>query len=199
MGSFSMRVKAVCGKVFGSVALILALFGAVRAESESQEPPPYRIGPSDILSVYVWKEKDLTQDVVLVLPDGRITLPLVGEVMAQGQTVSDVRKAVGEKYEKYVTEPEVTIIVKEIRSRRVYLLGKVNKPGPYYLEPDMTVLQALSVAGGFAEWADTKNIVVVRREAGKEAQFRFNFREFVDGKNIEQNLLLKPNDTIVVP
>ena len=162
------------------------------------ELPSYLIGPNDILNIYVWKEKELTQD-VFVMPDGRITFPLIGEVLAQGRTVTELKDDITKRFEKFVSAPEVTVIVKEIRSRRIYIIGKVSKPGPYLLEPDMTVLQALSTAGGFGEWADTKNILIVRREGEKEVQLRFNFKEFVDGKHVEQNLLLKRNDTIVVP
>ena len=98
-----------------------------------------------------------------------------------------------------MTSPEVTVIVTQALSRRIYVIGKVNGPGPYPLEPNMTVLQALSAAGGFAEWADEKNVLIVRREHEKETQIRFNYREYISGKNLLQNILLKPYDTIVVP
>lgn len=166
--------------------------------TEETEPPSYKIGPNDILNIYVWKEPELTQD-VFVMPDGRITFPLIGEIMAQGRTVTEIKEAITERLKNYITAPEVTVIVKEIRSHRIYIIGKVNQLGPYPLEPDMTVLQALSAAGGFTEWADTKNILIVRREGEKEEQLRFNYKDFISGKNVEQNITLKPNDTIVVP
>jgi polysaccharide export outer membrane protein len=169
--------------------------GFSRAQSESSH---YLIGANDVLSIYVWKEPDLTRDVT-VMPDGRITFPLIGEVTAQGQTVNQLKATISEKLEKFVTAPEVTVIVSESRSRTVYTIGKVTRPGPYALAPKMTVLQALSTAGGFTEWADTKNILIVRREGNKEVQLQFNYKEFTDGKNLQQNILLKPNDTIVVP
>ena len=160
--------------------------------------PHYRIGPNDILHIYVWKEPDLTRDVT-VMADGRITFPLIGEIMASGKTVAQLKQIITEKLKKYVTAPEVTVIVNESRSRTIYTIGKLARPGPYPLVPGMTVLQALSTAGGFAEWADTKNIIIVRHEGGKEVQLHFNYKEFIEGKNIKQNILLKPNDTIVVP
>ena len=163
-----------------------------------QESSHYRIGANDILSIYVWKEPDLTRDIT-VMPDGRITFPLIGEIQAQGQTVNQLKKTISQNLEKYVTAPEVTVIVSESRSRIIYTIGKVTRPGPYPLAPDMTVLQALSAAGGFTEWADTKNILIVRREGDKEVQLQFNYKEFTDGRNLQQNILLKPNDTIVVP
>jgi polysaccharide export outer membrane protein len=98
-----------------------------------------------------------------------------------------------------VTAPEVTVLVVQTLSQRIYVIGKVTGPGPYPLQPNMTVLQALSAAGGFAEWADEKNVLIVRREGVKEIQIRFNYKTFVAGKDLEQNILLKPNDTIVVP
>ena len=158
----------------------------------------YLIGPTDILQIYVWKEPELTRDVT-VMPDGKITFPLIGEIQAQGRTVTDLKKTISDKLENYVTAPEVTVIVNESRSRRIYTQGKLNRPGPYPLEPDMTVLQAISTAGGFAEWADEKRILIIRRDGGKEVQIRFNYKEYISGENLEQNILLKPNDTIVVP
>jgi polysaccharide export outer membrane protein len=159
---------------------------------------PYLIGPEDILNIYIWKEPDLTQDVT-VMPDGKISFPLVGEIQAEGRTVMELKQAVTEKLQDYVTAPEVAVVVREIRSQRIYTMGKLNSPGPYSLAPGMTVVQALSTAGGFAEWADEKNILVIRREGGKEIQHRFNYSEYISGKNLKQNIFLKPNDTIVVP
>jgi polysaccharide export outer membrane protein len=164
----------------------------------AQESSPYLIGATDVLNIYVWKEPDLTQDVT-VLPDGKITFPLIGDIQAQGRTVTELKKDITDKLKDYVTAPEVTVVVRQVNSRNIYTLGKLNTPGPYPLAPGMTVIQALSVAGSFAEWADEKNIRVIRREGGKEIQYRFNYKDFISGKNIEQNILLKPNDTIVVP
>ena len=161
-------------------------------------PPPYLIGPNDVLNIYVWKEPELTRDVI-VMSDGRITFPLIGELMAQGQTVSGLKETITERLKNYLDAPEVTVIVRESRSRRIYTIGKVNSPGPYPLEPNMTVLQALSTAGGFAEWADTKEILIIRRQSEKEVQLRFNYKEFISGKNPKQNIILEPSDTIVVP
>ena len=133
------------------------------------------------------------------MSDGRITFPLIGEVMAQGQTVTALKEAIAEKLKNYITSPEITIIVRESRSRRIYTIGKLNRPGPYALEPNMTVLQALSTAGGFTEWADTKNIVIIRGDGQKQPQLHFNYDGFISGYNTEQNIALKPGDSIVVP
>jgi len=171
------------------------LSGFSIAETES---PHYLIGPDDILDIYVWKEPELTREVT-VMSDGRITFPLIGEIMAKGQTVTGLKELITEKLKSYVDAPEITVIIQESRSRRIYTIGKLSRPGPYPLAHDMTVLQALSTAGGFAEWADTKNILIIRREGQKEVKIRFNYKEFISGKKIAQNILLKPYDTIVVP
>ena len=173
--------------------------GFFLSESIAQpKSPDYRIGPHDILNIFVWREADLTQDVT-VMADGKISFPLIGEVMAQGQTVTQLKEIVTGALKKFITAPEVTVIVRESRSQRIYTLGKLNQPGPYPLEPNMTILQALSTAGGFTEWADIKAILVIRREGGKEIQHHFNYKEFISGKRVEQNIVLKANDTIVVP
>ena len=192
-----MRIK----KLPIQFGLLVILFISTLVSSNAtfaQQPSPYLIGATDVLNIYVWKEPDLTQDVT-VLPDGKITFPLIGEIQAQGRTVTQLKKDISDKLKDYVTAPEVTVVVRQVNSRRIYTLGKLNTPGPYPLAPDMTVIQALSVAGSFAEWADEKNIRVIRREGGKEIQYRFNYKDFIAGKDIEQNILLKPNDTVVVP
>ena len=124
------------------------------------EGPAYLVGPNDLLNIYVWKEAELTQDVT-VMPDGRITFPLIGEVVAEGRSLSQLREEITQRLVDFVTAPEVTVIMKASRSKIIYTLGKLNSPGPYALVPNMTVLQALSTAGGFAQWADEKNIIIV--------------------------------------
>jgi len=171
--------------------------GTAVAQAPAQDSS-YKIGPNDILTIFVWKETELSRDVT-VMPDGKITYPLIGEIIAQGQTASELKKAIADKLQNFVTAPEVTVIVRESRSQVIYTIGKVTRPGPYPLAPGMTVMQALSAAGGFAEWADPKNILIVRREGGKETQLRFNFKEYTSGEKLEQNILLKPGDTLVVP
>lgn len=180
-----------------SLFLVFIFFSSEISLAETQSSP-YVIGPDDVLNIYVWKEPDLIQDVT-VLPDGKITFPLIGEIQAQGRTVTELKDLITERLQSFVTAPEVTVIVRQINSRRIYTLGKLNAPGPYPLATGMTVIQALSTAGGFAEWADEKNILVIRREGGEELQYKFNYSQYISGKNLKQNILLKPNDTIVVP
>jgi polysaccharide export outer membrane protein len=187
--------------------IILSAFifttNAVRAEEKTvtqneTNSSHYLIGANDVLNIFVWKEADLTQDII-VMADGRITFPMIGEVMAKDLTVIELKNIITEKLKNFISNPEVTVIVKESRSRMIYTIGKVNKPGPYQMQPDMTVLQALSTAGGFTEWADTKSIMIVRRAKNNEVMFRFNYQEFISGKDLKQNIVLEPNDTIVVP
>jgi polysaccharide biosynthesis/export protein len=180
------------------VSFFIAMGADTSHAQAPQESPSYLIGPNDILSIYVWKEAELTREVT-VMPDGRVTFPLAGEIVAQGQSVTQLKKTITQKLEKYVTAPEVTVIVRESRSQMIYMIGKVGRPGPYPLTSGMTILQALSTAGGFTEWADQKNIVIVRRQAGKEIQIPFNYKEFTSGQNLERNIMLQPGDTIVVP
>jgi polysaccharide biosynthesis/export protein len=181
--------------VLCALALTLGLLGAAHAE---EVVPAYQIGPNDVLNIYVWKEPELTRDVT-VMSDGRITFPLIGELMAQGVSVTELKDTILEKLKKFLDSPEVTVIVKESKSKMIYTIGKLNKPGPYALLSEMTVLQALATAGGLAQWADEKNIVIIRRDGKKEVQLPFNYKDFIGGKNPEQNILLKSGDTIVVP
>ncbi len=176
---------------------------AFSAEPDSGKAPEqkesyYKIGPEDVLNIFVWKDNTLTQDVT-VMPDGRITFPLIGSIMAAGHSVIELRDIITEKLKDYINSPEVTVIVKQSNSRRVYTIGNLAKPGPFLLGADMTVLQALSMAGGFSEWANKKYVMIVRRIKGKDTMIRFNYEDFIEGKNLAQNILLKPGDTIVVP
>ena len=188
-------------KTFTILFVFVSLFASLLLSNNTSiaqtESPDYLIGPNDVLNIFVWREENLTRDVT-VMSDGKISFPLIGNVVAQGKTVVQLRDDITTKLKKYIDTPEVTVIV-NASSRRIYTIGNVNAPGPYPLAANMTVLQALSTAGGFSEWADTKNIVIIRRSKGKEVQHPFNYKEFISGKKIEQNIVLQPNDTIVVP
>jgi polysaccharide export outer membrane protein len=161
-------------------------------------PADYVIGPDDVLQIVFWSEKNLSSEVV-VRPDGKVSLPLLNDVQAAGLTPEQLRKAVMDGASRFVTDPSVTIVVKTINSRKVYVTGQVNKPGPFPLTDSMTVLQILALAGGVQEYADTQNILVMRTEQGQTKSFKFNYKDVRKGKNLQQNILLKPGDTIVVP
>jgi polysaccharide export outer membrane protein len=158
----------------------------------------YAIGPQDILSISVWKEPDITQTVV-VRPDGRISLPLVNDVQAAGLTPTQLAAAVTAGLRKYLTDPQVTVVVTQINSQRIYVLGEVNKAGAYALFPGTTFLQALSSAGGFTQFADVKKIYLLRTENDRQVKFHFNYKEVVRGHAPQQNIALKTGDTIIVP
>ena len=175
---------------------------SVKAEDSKAVPattdPGYLIGPQDELNISVWKEPDVSRTVP-VRPDGRISLPLIDDVQAAGLTPLQLSKAITEKLNKYFTDPQVTVIVTAINSRRIFILGEVGRPGAYPLLPDMTVLQALSGAGGFSQFANLKGIYVLRNENGKQVRYPFNYKEVIKGFRPEQNIVLKPGDTVVVP
>lgn len=162
------------------------------------EEQGYVIGATDAITVSVWKEAELTLSLV-VRPDGMISIPLLGDVKAAGMTPMQLSMALTEKLRKYVNEPQVTIIVNSINSRIIYLVGEVNRTGTYPMLPNMTVLMALSGAGGFSQFANTKKIYVLRFEDGVQKKFPFNYKEVIKGKRPEENIMLKPGDTIVVP
>jgi len=158
--------------------------------------PNYVIGPQDVLDISVWKEEQLTKTVP-VRPDGKISMPLLNDVQAAGLTPTQLAGQITESLKKFVTDPQVTIIVREINSQRVYLLGEVARAGAYPLLPNMTVLQALSSAGGFTQFANVKKIYVLRVENGKQQKFPFNYKHALESP--DENILLKAGDTIVVP
>ena len=161
-------------------------------------PPDYVIGTDDILTIVFWREKELTSEAV-VRPDGMVSLPLLNDVPAAGLTPEQLRLKVTEAAAQLIEEPTVTVIVKQINSRKVFITGEIAKPGPYPLGGPTTVLQLLAMAGGVNDFADAENISIVRTENGRTESFRFNYNEVKRRRKLEQNILLKPNDTIVVP
>ena len=158
----------------------------------------YAIGPQDVIDIAVWKEPELTRTVP-VRPDGKISLPLLNDVQAAGLTPAQLAEQITESLKKYVTDPQVTVIVTQINSQRIYILGEVNRAGAYPLLPNMNVLQGLSSAGGFTQFANLKKIYVLRTENGKQTKYPFNYKEVTNGKSADQNIILKAGDTIMVP
>jgi polysaccharide biosynthesis/export protein len=160
--------------------------------------PAYVIGPEDVIDINVWKEPDMTR-LVPVRPDGKISLPLINDVQAAGSTPQQLAATVTEKLRKFLTEPQVTVIVTATNSQRVFVVGEVLRAGAFPLIPGMTVLQALASAGGFTTFADVKKIHVMRLVNGKHTELPFNYREVLKGDNPDQNIKLEPGDTVVVP
>jgi polysaccharide biosynthesis/export protein len=194
------------------VLLAAAAVGAQDASKTSQKPAPpatqssvpaaaggpsYVIGPDDVLTVSVWKEPDLTSTLP-VRPDGSISLPLLNDVRAAGLTPMQLAAAITEKLRKYVGDPRVTVVVKEINSKKIYVTGEVQHTGALQLQPGMTVLQALADAG-FTQFANTKHIYVLRSENGVQQKIPVDYKRLLKGQAGNQDIALKPGDTIVVP
>jgi polysaccharide export outer membrane protein len=168
-----------------------------QAEPTSVAGPDYKIGADDMLHISVWKEPDLTETLP-VRPDGKISLPLLNDVTAAGLTPSQLADSIGTKLKKYLSDPRVTVIVTAMNSQKIYVLGEVTHTGTMPLQPNMTVLQALASAG-FTQFANTKGIYLLRTENGKQQKIPVNYRALLKGASIDQNLILRPGDTIVVP
>ena len=161
-------------------------------------PPGYTIGVQDILNINFWREKEMSGDVV-VRPDGKISLPLVNDIQAAGLTPDQLREQLVKAASKFVADANATVVVKEIHSRNVYITGQVAKPSTYPLTGDMNVLQLIALSGGLLEYADSKNIVIMRQEHGTTQYYKFNYKDVVKQKDVKQNLVLKPGDTVIVP
>jgi polysaccharide export outer membrane protein len=160
-------------------------------------PADYVIGPDDTLHVTVWKEPDMSATLP-VRPDGKISLPLLDDVQAAGLTPLQLKDSIKEKLKKYIADPRVTVVVTAMNSQRVFVTGEVARPGAMALLPNMTVLQALA-SSGFTQFANLKAIYLLRVENGQQTKIGFNYKEVVKGRRPEQNIMLKPGDTIVVP
>jgi polysaccharide export outer membrane protein len=165
--------------------------------AQASEGSDYVIGADDTLHISVWKETDLTETLP-VRPDGKISMPLLGDVVAAGMTPTELGNSIKEKLKKYIADPRVTVVVTAMASRRIFVTGEVTHTGAMPLLPHMTMLQALSAAG-FTQFANTKGIYLLRTEGGKQVKLSFNYKEVVKGLHPEANIELKPGDTVVVP
>jgi polysaccharide export outer membrane protein len=161
-------------------------------------PPGYVVGESDVLHINVWKEQDLTQTVV-VRTDGKISLPLINEIMVSGMTPLQIQELIAEKLKSYINNPQVTVTVTDIRSKKAFITGEVLRPGSYSLNAQTSVLQLIAQAGGFTPFAKRDSIVILRTEDGKMTRMKFQYKEVVKGNKAEQNIDLHPGDTVVVP
>lgn len=160
--------------------------------------PDYEVAPEDVLEISVWKEEGLTKDVV-VRPDGGISFPLAGDMHAAGKTAQEIQLEITRRLLKYMAEPVVSVTVMKVAGNKVYVMGKVNKPGEYLAGRYLNVLQALSLAGGLTPFAAEDDIKVVRRQGDRELVFPFNYAEVRKGRKLEQNILLRGGDVVVVP
>jgi polysaccharide export outer membrane protein len=175
--------------------MILALAWATGAMAQD---PNYTVKPGDTLSISVWKEPDLQKE-TLVRPDGSFSFPLVGEVDAKGKTVADLNKFVSQKLAKFISDPVVTVSIQEIRGNKVYVIGQVNKPGEFIMNPSVDVMQVLSMAGGTTPFASLGDIVILRRTPTGKQSLPFRYNDVVKGRKMDQNIDLQAGDVVVVP
>lgn len=165
----------------------------------SVEPPAdYVIGADDVIAVTFWREKDMSGEAI-VRPDGMISLPLINDILAAGLTPEQLRVKVMDAAGRFVQDPSATVSVKAINSRNVFITGQVARPGPYPLTSAMTVMQLVARAGGLLEFADSKKITILRVEGTQNRTFKFNYKDVSQGKNVAQNITLRPGDTVIVP
>jgi polysaccharide export outer membrane protein len=198
---------------FLQLALVSWLAAAAAAAGEQEAlappksvvPPPsvvpddYQIGPGDVLQIIVWKEQEATVPSVVVRSDGRVGLPFVKEVDLAGLTPAQAEQAITSGLKPFINEPDVTVIVREVHSKRIYMVGAIKHEGPIDLKYPMTMLQALSEAGGLTDYAKRKRIYILRQENGKETRIYFNYDSVIKGEQMEQNIQVMPGDTIVAP
>ena len=166
------------------------------ATEQLDEKDAYRIDVGDALEINVWKEPDFTRSVFVRL-DGRITLPLIGDVMAAGKTTMELARVLDEKIGEVIEEPSVTVILTASNSRVYYMVGEIGS-GQYHLDTPLTMMQAIARAGGLGEWADQRNIMIIRRTAGKDEMIFFDYKDFIKGKDLSKNIMIEYGDTIVV-
>ena len=188
--SIRTRITLACG-------LHLLLLGSALHAQEAA--PAYTVKPGDILAIQVWKEPELQDDAVLVRPDGMFSFPLVGQVDARSKTVDELQQFITERLAKFIAEPVVTVSVQEIRGNKVFVLGQVNKPGEFIVNPRVDVMQALSMAGGTTAFASLNNIIILRRAGTEQTALPFRYQEVIKGRDLSQNIELQSGDVVVVP
>jgi polysaccharide export outer membrane protein len=193
-----MPAVAIAQSQVAAPAPVVARSAAVAPSGGVDLPRDYVIGSEDVLEVRFWKDANLSREVV-VRPDGKIALELLNEVQAAGLTPEQLRDLVLTEAKKFMEDPSVAVIVKQINSRRVFITGMVEKPGVYPIASSMTVLQLISVAGGLKEFAKKKEIVAMRQDKGAPLAYPFNYDDILKGRRLAQNIVLKPGDTVVVP
>lgn len=202
-------------KIF-QIAVLLTMLSAATAWAQDPQPPSptaaakatnaktadkdkYVIGNDDVLAINVWKEPEISRSVP-VRPDGKISLPLIGDVQAAGLTPAQLQADLEKKFTSFISAPDVSVIVQEVKSQKFNILGEVNRPGSYPLSTPMRVLDAIALSGGFRDFAKSKDVYVLRTAAdGKRERLPFNYKQVIKGRNQQQNVELQPGDTIVVP
>jgi polysaccharide export outer membrane protein len=187
--------KRMAYQFAASAAFFLGIIGGVAAQVTTGD---YRLHPGDRLFVSVWKETEMQKEVVIT-PDGKVAFPLAGEFVAAGRSVTEVRAEIETRLKKYIPEPVVTVTVAAVAGNVAYVIGQVQKPGAIVMNPSITVLQALSIAGGTTPYAALNDIIIVRGVAAKQKPYVFRYSDVSRGRSLEQNILLQSGDVIIVP
>ena len=193
-----MERKNLFIKLAFSVLLLILSWPCLAEEKSQLYKFGYKIQPGDILSISVWREPDMQLE-VLVKPDGRLSFPLVGELSALGKTTEQLKKEVTDGLIKYIPDLSVNVAVKQPAGNKIYVIGKVNKPGEFVMNRQLDVMQALSIAGGTAKFASLDDITILRRQNDKQKIYLFEYSAVEKGKNLSQNILLQSGDVVVVP
>jgi polysaccharide export outer membrane protein len=184
--------------VIAAIGMALAWGLASIPAAQAQQPPDYPLHPGDKIEISVWKEVDL-QRAVIIRPDGKFSFPLTGDINANGRTVAQIQDEVAAKLKKYMPEPVVTVSVTEIGGNTIYVIGQVAKSGAYVMNPQVNVLQALSMAGGMTPFAAVNDISIIRGVKGNQKVMPFKFGDVNKGRSLEQNVMLEAGDVVVVP
>ncbi|MEQ8234125.1 MAG: polysaccharide biosynthesis/export family protein [Gammaproteobacteria bacterium] len=190
--------KLLNRKIYLLLALLIALALPSAPAMAQEAAADYHVKPGDILFISVWREEDL-QIEALVGPDGRFSMPLVGGVQAAGRSVTEIQEEIISRIETYIPDAVATVMLRAIEGNKAYVVGKVNRPGPILMTSDTNVMQALSIAGGTAQFAGLKDIVILRGQGGSQTAIPFNYDEVEDGEHLEQNITLQAGDVVVVP
>ncbi len=180
------------------LSFVFAMSWLASSSVYAQAQPSYEVKPGDVLEISVWKEPDL-QRTVLVRPDGMFSFPLVGEIDARGKTVSELNKLVSDRVSKYIADAVVTVTLTEVRGNKVFVIGQVNRPGEFIVNPSVNVMQALSMAGGLTPFAATNDIKILRRNGATQQALPFAYGDVVRGRSLNQNVELVSGDVVVVP
>ena len=194
-----MKKQFIFISIFLAFIVTIAASRAFAGEGSKSGENQYRIGNGDILNITTWKETDFTKTGILVRIDGKISFPLLNDVQAGDRTPLELKKDIQNKLKGFISNPVVTVTVTSPASKRIYILGEVVNTGEYPLVKNLTVLQAFALAGGFTEWASKKEIILFRKEDGKDKTIRINYKNILKGKDFSQNVELQADDTIIVP
>ena len=180
------------------ICLALSFTGNAIAQQRAEPDDSYKVQPGDVLLISVWGEENL-QGEVLVRPDGGISFPLFGDISARDQSVVDLQVKIAARLERYISDPLVTVSIAQVLGNKVYVIGQVNNPGVFVVNPQVDVLQALSMAGGTTAFADLSDIKILRRTGERQQALRFRYNDVIKGRNLEQNILLESGDVVIVP